>query len=451
MVTRSGAVGCWLALGCLVWCNPVHGQTNTRFHIGLDATLYNYTKTDATIAAPTTSSSSSTSTSNSSTTITSKSRQFGLPSAVALSVGALFKDHIDAGLRFEYSNRLAKSGIESLAVETEVSTYALNPYLAYHSGSQSSTNRFVIGVTAGLGSTTSKATVPVDPANSRTTDPSTSESTTGTKQFGAFIGWRWFPFNRFSFDPTFALMKNYASLDSGGSSHDLSGVTYALIVGFTLWSPPATGALSSTTPPETKNAAEGATPSPALAVGSESASVPAKDAKKRLTLALGDNRLMTLIASDTATTESKVAVVLVERVPNSNVESCDRVVLHVPGQQDISVDGAHATISSGKDQVPILKVMVPHRDLLNLAESPRSGSSTAADQWLELCGQNWPLRGDVLDSLREYLGALSAPTKKPSTADSAASSSASGSTPADPAGGASTSSPDKATTAPAPH
>lgn len=393
------------------FCGWSSAEDSSRIHLGVETSIVNSTSADGTLSA---SGGSSTGTNNK---IVANSTEYGLPGTPALSLGVMLGEHVDLGTRLYYESSTTKLGLESTAAEVETSGYQINPYIAYLGGDSSDSARFTIGVAAGLGSGTSKTTIPTSASGSATS--ASSETKTGTFQYGAFLGLRAFPSQWASFDPMVMLMKtSMTSEPSGGVETDLSGMSLMLNVGFSLWfgGKPASSAAMPSGPAK----APGAAPTP----GEPPAVVPAAtttdppqyattapaERTDRITIPLGDAGAMTLILKD-EDSERSFLLVLRESQSGSSLSTCQQVTLHAGIEEEILLDVAPGMAATAGTRVPILKGFLTTEQLSTLTRAPRASATAEPDHWLGVCGRQWKLVEGERDRLKRFVGSL--PAMKP--------------------------------------
>ncbi len=393
---RRASQGTWvIALVVVAWTERSFAESGSRFHLGLETSIYGSTSLDGTYTQD------SNSTSPTETKVVSKDSGFGLPGNTALSLGGLFGDHWDLGARFGYRNASTKSGSEATASDVDTSVLTIAPYLGYLAGSRGGKARFTIGLTAGLGSGTSTTSTP----GTNSAPAASVETTLSETQYGAFIGLRTHPADVFSIDPMLMLMRTSATAKWGDSGAvDLSGTSLMLNIGFSFWT--GDGA------PATANLVPAPAPTPPQPAATEASNVPAVPSgaagvearSDRITLAFGESRAITFIQAP-AYAEPSVTVVLRDEGTEGGIASCRQITLHAPNQEDTLLDVTPGMASTATHRVPILKTSVSVAKLRRLVALPIAINAPVPDHWVNVCSQRWGLPEDQRGRLMRHLDA----------------------------------------------
>jgi len=426
-----------------VWSTSSLAAGKARVHLGLETAIVTSRSTETTqtditsaCAAPV------------STKYVSSSTQYGLPGAQALSLGVVISDVVDLGARFGYSNTTTKTGSDATSPEVTLDEYALSPYVAYISGNRESRVRFTAGGLLGIaaGNTSYQAT-----PSSATTPASTIKSSVSSTHYGVLFGARLHASDLLSIDPIATVTSTSTTISATGRQNDLelSGMTFMLNVGFSLWfggepreappqrtSPqdldfaqPKTTAPTSSSPtlPVPTPAVAGLPPAqsqlasasaPTANAPAANASIPASTPpvapapavttettrSTRLSLSLGETRSALLVVNKVGQTQT-VSIVLRESRPDSNLSTCKHLVLNAPYQPEISLPATLARGITANGTVPVLKAEAALEQLQSLAASPATDVDGASDHWIDVCGRPWHLGETDREQLKTFLDA----------------------------------------------
>ncbi|HEY5956707.1 MAG TPA: hypothetical protein VIV60_09150 [Polyangiaceae bacterium] len=398
---RRVNLGAWgIVLGVGALSKSAAAESNTRFHIGLESSIYNSTSIEGT-----TSTASNSTSSAEDTKYVSKTSGFGLPGDPSLPFGVLLGDHWDLGARFGYTTASYKVGNDSTAANVESSAFVFSPYLAYLAGSRDSNVRFTVGATAGLGSTSSTATWP---STSGSSAPPPTETTTSLTQFGAFLGIRAFVNEMGSLDPMLMLLRSSATYKAGSTSVDMTGTTIQLGVGFSFWSRGGETTDAPTSPAPHPAAPASASPSAAQPPGDAAPAAEPVERSDRITLSMGDSHAVTFILGP-ANEAPQVTVILRDDAFAAN-SSCKSVTFHAFRQEETAIDVSAAMASTNTRRFPILKGSIALDRLRLLTMAPLASNASAPDHWIDVCEQRWLLYEEDRGRLKRFFDALPPPS-----------------------------------------
>jgi hypothetical protein len=407
-----------------------NGAAQSRFHIGLESSVYSNNSVEGERAP--TSSSSSSSSNDTPTKYVAKVSRFGLPGSAALPIGVLLGDHWDLGARFAYDSTTTKLGVDASAPEVGQSTVSLSPYLAYLAGSRGDSVRFTVGASVGVGTSTI-STKTQDTSSSSSTSSTTTETTTSATQLGAFIGLRGFVSDMGSVDPALMVLRNSTSYKLGDTSVDLTGTSILLNVGFTFWTGGAAAA-----PSATPNTTSSTTPSAPGATASATSDAPAPPTERSdwITLPMGDSHAVTFMLAPAGEAPEVTVVLRDEAFTPQNTFNCQSATFHAFRQEETVVELTPGMASSNTRRFPILKGKIALDRLRLLVASPIASSAAAPDHWLDVCGTRWMLAEGERGRLKRFFDALPpapAPTSSPASTSAPTATPAASSTPAAPA------------------
>ena len=406
MIGRLG-LQAMVLFGVAAWTCRGAANSDSRFHLGLETSIYAKTSLEGTITSDSTSGSA-----NTQISMKGDDSQFGLPGSSAISLGVLLSDHIDLGARFGYTSQTSQSGSSSTAPTVETSALQFDPYVAYLAGSSGDSLRLTIGLLGGLGSGSVKSTSPSSSGSNSTS----YEVSTSTKEYGGFLGVRGFVNEVVSIDPMLVVMATSGTGQVGTLADvSMSGSSVMLNIGFTLWTggdaPAPTTKRQSSAPVSTEAAAA------AQAGGSsEPQRVVRKPKSGPVTLSFGNERTITFIR-DKSTAGATVTMMLRDPGPNNNIATCGQITLHAANQTDTVVEAVSGTASSMALRFPVLNASVPAEKLKLMAIAPIANNASVPEHWIDVCDQRWKIFEDERLHLKEFIDSLPA-ASSPSDSDS---------------------------------
>ncbi len=400
---RFDTWGAWaVVLGVFVWTEQSSAEPDTRVHLGLDTSIYSNTSIDGTTNVSGTGGSSA-----SSTKAVANSSQVGFPGNTTLTLGALFNDAVDLGARFGYQSSTTKVGSGASTPERTTSVVTASPYIAYLAGSREDSLRFTMGIFGGIGSGTTEE----KQAGTGGTASTSTEATLTSTEYGAFMGLRGFTGNVMSLDPMILLARNSSTYKFDGNAEvDLTGVTFMLNIGFTLW----TG--GSPTPIKPAAARAPAAQNSDTEPPSEPRPLPVPaDKSYRITLNLDEGRKVTLVGKPKSE-DPDVVIGLRDGDNDIRQRKCTQITFHAPNHEDIVIDVESAMASNATRRYPVLKGLVPIEVIRRLVVAPTASDAAAPDHWIDVCEQKWHLLESERRRLKKYAMGLPKVPPKPAPA-----------------------------------
>ena len=389
-VMRSGSL-LGLAFGSCIYVFSLQAaaDTDTQVHLGLEASIYSNSSITG---------SSKVDTVSGQTEVKSEQTvsEFGLPGSANLSLGVLLNDQFDLGMRFGYSSH--KTGTGSSGATTEISGFEADPYLAFVTGTHRDSARVALGILGGLGSASVKFTTPSSGSSASTSSDSSADS----KSYGAFLKLYGMVGDSASIDPAFTVMSTHAS----SSGIDLSGVTYMLSVGVSIW--PGRTVTSAEDRPKHRRSVEGSVASNANSTDNESAATPQVTTKPKpgiVVLKFGSERTITFL-HDAKSTEPDVIVLVRDPAQQDALSTCNQLTFHAENLPEDAVEAASGTASSQAMRFPVLRASVSVETLRKMVSAPIANNASIPQHWIDVCTQRWKITEQERSHLKEFVRSL---------------------------------------------